>query len=250
MNCITVPKNGKIIVCGDIHEHEEQLDKLLDKISTLSEMVLVSVGDIYGKGFGVHIAESIVDKFIKLSAEGRAHVIRGNHELKSIKIARHNKQTTPQLAWLNKQPLSLAFEFYNKSRLIVIHGGVKPAHTWEDLATDIELSYIRTLDSAGSPIKLIKVKEENGIFLFKAKTLGKSWHDVYDGRFGYIAAGHQARLDGIPKFYNYSCNLDTAVFHTGKLTAQVFSANGKEELFTFEGRAKYSNLQKMHSCSE
>jgi hypothetical protein len=230
---------------GDIHEHEEQLEKLLEEITPSSKMILVSVGDIYDKGFGEGVAESITDRFRKFVDEGVGHVIRGNHELKCIRLAKRSKKMTEQLAWISKQPLSVPFEFYNRTRVVIVHGGVRPAHTEEDLKTDIETCYIRNLDSDGKSIKRVRKIVDGHLHMEDEKPGGKPWHEVYDGRFGYIASGHAAQKDGVPKFYNYSCNLDTAVYHTGKLTAQIFSADGKEDLLTFNGEAKYPDLKEM-----
>ena len=75
---------------------------------------------------------------------------------------------------------------------------------------------------------------------------GKTWHESYDGRFGYIASGHHSQKDGEVKYYNYSCNLDTACYNTGKLSVLVYSANGRDELLTFSGPAKYPDLKEMY----
>lgn len=245
MDFIKVPKDGKIIVVGDIHEHEEQLDKLLEEVKLSPKMILVSVGDIYDKGFGIKVAESITDKLKALVDQGVAYVIRGNHELRCIRQAKRKRAMTDQLVWLSKQPLTVIFEFQNKTRLLIVHGGVRPAHTLEDLKTDIETCYIRNLDENGKIIKRVRKVVDGHVYMEDEKPGGKTWHEVYDGRFGYIASGHAALKDGEPKFYNYSCNLDTAVYFTGKLTAQTFSAKGKEELLIFEGSAKHPDLKEM-----
>ena len=223
---IKIPPKGKVIVVGDIHEHTEQLDRLLSAVTLSPEMILVSVGDIYEKGFGTQAAETIVNKFRVLSKMGLAYVVVGNQELKCIHLAKRNKKMTKCLSWLNKQPISITFEFYNRTRLVVLHGGIKPTHKMEDLYTDVEICYVRNLDKHNNLIKNNSSK-------------GKIWLELYDGRFGYIASGHNAQKDGAPKFYNYSCNLDLAVYHTGRLGAQIFSAAGKENFLMFEGQAKY-----------
>jgi hypothetical protein len=70
---------------------------------------------------------------------------------------------------------------------------------------------------------------------------GVKWHEVYDGRFGYIIAGHDSIKTGIPKFYNFSANIDTAVYCTGRLTVQIFSEDGLGDLLFFDGPAKYAS---------
>ena len=123
---IKLQKGVKIVVVGDIHEHEEQVDKLLEEVKPDENTRLVSVGDIYDKGFGRDVAESITDKLKPLVESGVAHVIQGNHELTSVRWAKRQRKMTEQLRWWDKQPLSIIFTFPNRSRVTVVHGGVLP----------------------------------------------------------------------------------------------------------------------------
>lgn len=230
---IAVPPRTKIAVVGDIHEHEYQFDQLIDIIKPSEKMFFVSVGDVYDKGFGPPIAQAITDKIRKMNNLGYGFVVKGNHELKNIRKSQH--ALSDQLAWLEKQPLALSFVFCNQTRLTIVHGGVKPRHRWEDLNVDVETSYIRNLDEKDEMIKLKWVEEKGNRVLLPEKTGGVSWHERYDGRFGYIAAGHEPLKDGKPRFYNYSCNIDTACYCTGILTCQVFTERGLDELHSVEG---------------
>lgn len=231
---INVPKGTKIAIVGDIHEHDDQFNRLVTLVQPSEKMFFVSVGDIYDKGYGQSVAQSITDKVRIMCEQGYGFIVRGNHELKNIKKAISTKTMTSQLSWLEKQPLALSFVFENGSRVTVVHGGVKPAHTWDDLDYDIETSYIRNLDEKGNMIKLEWVGNE----FRPSKPGGVSWHEVYDGRFGYIVAGHEPLKDGKPKFYNYSANIDTACYCTGIMTCQVMSDKGREALYCVEGKAR------------
>lgn len=234
---IKISSDIKVAVVGDIHEHKDQFDLLLKAIQPSEKMFLVSVGDIYDKGFGINVAEEIVDIFINMNEKGYGFVVRGNHELKHIRRNKNNINISKQLTWMGKQPLSISFEFDNGTRLTIMHAGVKPKHVWQDLNYDLEVAYIRDLDESGNMIKLDWI-EENGKKTLKPRTPnGVPWHKSYDGRFGYIIAGHDPQRDGVAKFYNYSCNIDSAVYQTGILTCQVFSSSGREELMTFSGPA-------------
>lgn len=235
---IHVPHGTKLAVVGDIHEHEEQFDKLMEIIRPSGKMFFASVGDIYDKGFGVSCAESITDKVRTYAEAGYGFVIRGNHELKNIKRARNTKKMTQQLDWLERQPLAQSFLFGNGSRVTIVHGGVKPAHTWDDLDSDVETSYIRNLDEHGEMIKLEWVELDGAKVLRPSKPGGTTWHKSYDGRFGYIASGHEPLKNGKPQFFSYSCNLDTACYCTGVLTCQVFSEKGLEDLYSVTGTAR------------
>jgi hypothetical protein len=238
---IPLKKGTEVVVIGDVHEHEVQFDELVKKIDPSPDRLLVSVGDIYGKGFGTKVAGSIVDKLKTLIDDGVAYVIRGNHELKHIAKYRKNGKPLPEhLMWFAKQPLSLIFKFYNGTYLTVVHGGILPCHTLSDIANNIDTCYIRRVDKCGKMIPLIKSVVDDREELVQKKPDGILWHKLYDGRFGYIASGHDSQKDGIPKFYNYSCNLDLATYHTGKLAGQFFSEVGREELFIVDGKAKRS----------
>lgn len=231
---IHVPKNTHLGIVGDIHEHKQQFNELIGRLQPSEKMFFVSVGDILDKGGGIQHAEEITDVIRSYHEAGQAYMVRGNHELKHIRKAR-NQQMTPQLQWLARQPLALSFIFENGSRVTVVHAGVKPSHTWDDLTHDVEVCYIRTIDEEGKMIPLVWVQENGQKVLRPAKPGGKSWHELYDGRFGYIAAGHEPQKDGVAKFYNYSCNLDTACYDTGILTCQIFSEGGREELIQISG---------------
>ena len=70
---------------------------------------------------------------------------------------------------------------------------------------------------------------------FSRSSKDASWHELYDGRFGYIAAGHHPQINGQPKMYNYSCNLDTACYHTGVLTGRIFNYKGAVKTISVKG---------------
>lgn len=244
MSSIKVPHGTRLVVMGDVHEHEDQFNELIEEIKPDTNTLLASVGDVYNKGFGVSAAENITNTLIKLFNKGVGFAVRGNNELKNIrKIKRNNKELSDELKWWNSMPLSLSFVFDNNSRLTVIHGGVAPYHTWNDLLEEIDICYIRKIDESGKPILIKRAGSDKGSFTKKVG--GKLWHELYDGRFGYIVSGHDAQKDGEPKFYNYSCNLDSSIYTSGKLTAQEFINGNKGELITITGKAKHSSLTEM-----
>lgn len=235
---IDVPANTKITVIGDIHEHEKQFDDLVQKIQPSPENILISVGDIYDKGFGTPAAESITRKIRALFEKNIAYIVQGNHEVKNIRRAIvGGASLSPELQWLALQPLSLSLKFKNGYRITIVHGGVLPKHTWTDLNGNSDLVYVRTVDENGDYIPLRWVVDNNGNKKLEPKKIGKTWHELYDGRFGYMVSGHDAQKDGIAKFYKHSCNLDSGCYVTGILTAQVFGENGREETIKVHGPA-------------
>lgn len=242
---VEVPSGVSLCVFGDVHEHKEQFDKLINEYKPSQTRWLVSVGDIYDKGFGEKEADRITDTLMELQKEGICFAVRGNHELKQIK--RNKEHLSKQLKWWRDQPLVLSFEFERGKKLTVVHAGVSPKMTADHLGNDIEVCYVRDVDESGKMIPLTWAYKDGVKTLIKARPGGKSWHELYDGRFGYIAAGHNAQKDGAAKFFDYSCNLDSAVYETGILTGQVFNSSGNlEELITVTGKAASPELNEDH----
>jgi hypothetical protein len=234
---IQVPKGTELAVVGDIHEHPKQFRDLLERIQPSPKRWFYSVGDIWDKGFGPKYASEITKKFRSLEEQGIGGLLKGNHELKQIREAQQRRKMNSEFRWLETQPLVRSFVFPNGSRITLMHGGVTPAHSWEDFNIDVGTSFIRDLNAQGRPIRAIRVpgtKETQ-----PTEPGGRSWHEIYDGRFGYIVAGHHPQKDGIPKYYNYSCNLDTACYQTGILTCQIFNESGRVETIKITGDASY-----------
>lgn len=238
MESINLENNMKVAVIGDIHEAEEQFDRMVELLNPSEKMLLVSVGDIYDKGSGRKHAESIGAKIKDIVEVGYGYMIKGNHEVKHLKRAIHNPDlATDILWWIKDLPFAVSFLWPNNYRLTVVHGGITPHHTWDDLGKNSELAYVRRVCKDGKHVKFRWVTE-NGEAKIKFDKPGRIWHEVYDGRFGYIASGHEPNYDGKPKFYKHSCNLDTAVFETGILTGQIFGENGREGLVQIQGEIR------------
>lgn len=233
---IKISSDTKLLFISDIHEHSDQFFTILNKYNISDKLKLVVCGDVLDKGFGINEGFLVLNKIKELVNLGHAFFIKGNHELKNIKKYRNNGDLPPILQWVEQQPLSLSFVYPNSSRYTAIHAGVDPKMSWKDLTHDLNLCYIRYLsnnDKTKVLFKPDKIKEE----LLKENI--SVWHESYDGRFGYIVSGHNSNVKG-PTFYNYSCNIDTGVFASGKLTAILFGSEGREEIFQAIGRA-YQN---------
>lgn len=235
---IKLEKDCKITVIGDQHGHDDQFFEMVDKIKPGPKSIVVSVGDYIDKGFGPEAEAKILHEIKRICDLGYGYVVKGNHELKHLKNAKKENQMTDDLRYVDTWPLCVSFQFVNsRNRLTVVHAGVKPSHTWHDLQNNTDVAYIRTLDGGGNYIKLKWSVDENGKKDLKPEKIGRPWGEFYDGRFGYICAGHDAQKDSIPKFWSHCCNIDTAVYATGILTAQVFSEFGREELIQVTGKA-------------
>lgn len=222
---IKVPRGVSLAVVGDIHEHSEQFLKITEEAKIGKTRWLVSVGDVYDKGWGIKHAQSITGIMQDLNECNICFAVRGNHELKQIK--KTNGKLDPYLKWWSKQPLAITFEFFNGHKVLIVHGGVSPKLDESDLGKSVDICYIREIDENGDMISLKWEYDPkiNDKVLVKSKS-GTNWHKLYDGRMGYICSGHNSQLDGQAKFFNHSCNLDSAVYDTGILTCQIISENG------------------------
>jgi predicted phosphodiesterase len=223
---IKIPKGTAVFVIGDIHEQQAQFDKLLDLIQPSPERIIVSIGDVYDRGDGPHVAEAIILRLRELQQQGLAYFVRGNHEARRLLWWDRKKfATDPAVTeWISQQPLALSFSFVDPLRLklVVLHGGVTPRHTWQDLNTNTEVMYVRQVDQNGE-IFAPKWDRDHNLTSPKGTRI---WHEAYDGRFGYIISGHDRQQDGNPKFYQHSCNVDTGCYRTGILTAQEYHEKG------------------------
>ena len=235
---IPVKENAKFATIGDVHEQSNLFYELISSVLTndqadIDSIKFLFVGDFFDKGHGASHAENMLDYC--LSAErNNIEVIKGNHEIKKIKYYR--RINSPLEKVLLDLPNALSFVWPNGFRLTCVHAGVTPRHTWNDLKYNSEICYVRSVNDNGEMIPLIWV-EKDGVKVLEPKdSNGKSWHEIYDGRFGYIVSGHDQQNDGIPKFYKYSCNIDTAAYKTGILTAAIFGQNGFEKTISTKPR--------------
>jgi predicted phosphodiesterase len=234
ISTIRVPRGQELVVVGDIHENEWHFEQMLERAEVGTKRVLVSVGDVYDKGEGHHVAERIIRRIQALEDAGWAYMVRGNHEQRVIKnYKQRGEKLTPELKWCKHLPLILSFVFSNQNRITVVHAGVTPAHTWGNVSGNTEVMYVRSLDENDRPISLEWV-EENGTKKLRAAKQGVTWHERYDGKFGYIISGHDSQKDGVVKYYNHSCNLDTKCYDTGILAGQIVSQGILKELILVE----------------
>lgn len=234
---IKLAADVKILAVSDIHEHSVQFFELINQFEFSDKLKLVVCGDLIDKGFGFKAFESITTKIKELSDAGFAYVIKGNHELKRIKKSKNKENFHPLLQWLDKQPISLSFLYPNGQRYTCVHAGITPDMKFSELNTDLNVCYVRYLDTGTyKHVPAKKIEIDGKVQYVPAKEPVVNWHDIYDGRFGYIISGHQSNASG-PHFYNYSCDIDSAVFKTGKLTGVLFNQNGKEDIIAVYGQA-------------
>lgn len=214
----------KLLVIGDIHEHEKQYFDLVSRFTFGPDLLLVVNGDVIDKGWGTKVAVRIIEHVRSLGDYGL--FIRGNHENKRIR--KMGEDLPAPWDWVAQQPYARSFVYPSGERITVLHAGVLKKHTLDKVANDHEVAYIRLVDPSG------KKKIQSDYLKVGKNTIMKphhpciSWHEVYDGWLGYIVAGHEGNPEGKVRFYKHSVCLDTAVFKTGILSAMLVSQDSKE----------------------
>ena len=242
---IPMKEDENLAAIGDIHESSEFFDLITDHLmgeksidldgvsictSEFPEKI-VSVGDIFDKGLGEKYGETI----LRFCLEQKYFVLKGNHEIKKIKHYRKINSLLEKV--LSDLPNALSFVWPNGFRLTCVHAGITPRHTWEDLKYNSEICYVRSVNDNGEMIPLVWIEKDGFKVLEPKDPNGKLWHELYDGRFGFVVSGHDQQNDGIPKFYKHSCNIDSAAYKTGILTAAIFGQNGFEKTISTPRRA-------------
>jgi len=234
-------KTGQtFLVLTDVHEHSIQFFEMLEKYPISEERKLIVTGDIIDKGLGYPAFSAIATKIKELSDQGLAYLIRGNHEVKRIKRAIREKSMDENMEWISKQPLIYSFIYPSQKRYTFVHGGITPRMTWEKISNDIDLVYCRAIGKFGKSVSTF-FNKETGQWEFREPDV-IVWHELYNGRFGYVVSGHAPLKNGEPKFYKNSCNIDTACFITGKLTGLLLSENSMEHVQIHGPAAQPSDL--------
>ena len=216
ISAITIGRDKELLITGDIHENEYLFDKLIQQTNIGDKRILVVIGDVWN----IHesgISKSIIRKIARLSAAGWAYMIKGNHEQK---IINKNREPSMEVEWCRTLPLILNFIFTNLNNISVVHGGVTPFHTRENVSTDPEVMYIRTLDENNKPVPVQWIDGK-----LQPQKNGIAWHEVYDGRFGYMISSHGS--DEAPiKHFKHSCSINSRCYKNKGIIGQVVSSQG------------------------
>jgi hypothetical protein len=232
MITLNLKTNQELLGVSDIHEHPDHFFELLDRYKPSNDLIYVIIGDIKDKGHGEEAFLKIALKIKELVNLGHAFFVKGNHELKAIKKNRKTIDNNSIYYWIDLQPIAISFLYPNQARYTFVHAGITPKMTWDTISKDINVCYTRVLDKYGNHVHMIRnARTETWEPAIKDVT---EWHDVYDGRFGYVVSGHNCSAKN-PTFYNYSCNIDSGVFNTGILSAVTFNQAGKKEIIQIKG---------------
>jgi bis(5'-nucleosyl)-tetraphosphatase (symmetrical) len=235
----------RVIIYGDIHGCLDELKQLREKIDIKKNDIEISVGDILNKG------PYLAHEMIRYMQEHHIDVVMGNNEVKALKQYRKYRKSGASYlktlrpfeiaTVLSMQDEDAAFlqelpYFLRLENLTVLHGGLTPKMKLEKL-DDIgkkELTLVRYLNKKLEPIPWSD--SENRY---------KFWSEVYDGREGFIVAGHHPFPE--PKIDKYAMDIDTGCVYGGKLTAAVFEMKkeridtAKPKLFSQKAARDYWN---------
>ena len=208
---VDILNNGKLIVFGNINGQAQLFKKKLGLLGSLDSLLrdnyICFVGNASSVDYTIEDI-SIYKKIIDLQKSGKVFFVRGVNELAHIRKARERREITDLVLWMEKQPLVVGFSFNSTNSVTVLHGGIKPNSSWYNISNDIDSYFVNDI---------LSDKE--------AEVSSKSWHHYYDGRFGYVVSGGSSDSDGLPKYYSYSCNINTRPEKTGRLCVQIFNQN-------------------------
>jgi len=210
----------RVIVYGDIHGCLDELKALREKLEIEKNDIEISVGDILNKG------PYLGHEMIRYMQEHHISVIMGNNEAKAIKhYQKYRKEGAPFLKTLRPFESATALSlqeadydylkslpyFMRVKNLTILHGGILPGMRLDklDAAQKKEITLIRYVDKALNPIPWSDQKNRY-----------RFWSEIYDGKEGFVVAGHHPFPE--PKISKYAMDIDTGCVYGGKLTAAVF----------------------------
>jgi len=232
----------RVIVYGDLHGCLDELKALREKLKIQPEDMEISVGDILNKG------PYLADKMIAYLKEHNFKVVIGNNEAKALRqYNKYKKEGEEYLKTLRPFECATVLSirekefsylhslpyFYKIDNLTILHGGLAPGvHLSEDMDDVIkkEITLIRYLDKNFQPVS----------WSDRANPGNKFWSEIYDGREGFIVAGHHPFPS--PKEEKYALDIDTGCVYGGCLTAVIFTKNKKRfdtKNYTFVSQKAY-----------
>lgn len=221
----------RVGVIGDIHGHYREMLSIVRKLERHGVDRIIMLGDLCDRGpSSLRCLRYIQSKtFLDRSGSNVSfECVRGNHEDGYVrawrKIPKPGRVTvsSPEepitfrqlpvrlLRWMERLPVLIRVPELN---LVCVHGGVTPHRESLEHESDFMLR-TRYLNEDGTAY--------SGLLgnLF--------WAEVYDGRFGTIAFGHESHLR--PTAYEHAVAVDGEGFN--KVHAAVFSDEPRENRVT------------------
>ena len=197
---IKIKKDTLIGIVGDIETNYKDFLYFVKQYKPNDKRILVSIGNIK------QLSTKFIDLFKDLKERNLFYCTYGSVELKKYLELQSDGKSDSNLDWMMQQPSTITFRYPNGKAVVALSSGILPSATHDTLGTS-EVAYIRNVGPSGRPSK-------DGVV----------WHELYDGRFGYICSGN-IKCDNV-EYYKYSCNVATKQ----KLSCQIFNQKGLEDL--------------------
>ena len=195
-------------IVGDVHGHAKELIEMLGDLEAYGVDRIILLGDLVDRGPESKRAWRISQEFDFEARDGtfkHFEMLKGNHEDAYARV--YYKQSKPgrtdparceerstyasldhhDLAAMNNLPVSLSVP---ELGMICIHGGFEPKCTDP---SDHWNCRVRYLDGKGDSLPA-------------TSTSNTFWADVYDGRFGTAAFGHESHR--WPTIYKHAIAID------------------------------------------
>ena len=213
----------RLAIVGDIHGHRKELETTLAALTRHQVDRIVLLGDLFDRGPDPLGCLDVARGWTYTARSGQTlglEMVMGNHEdayVRERKGIAKPGQTAPCLgseastskaltddehAWLAALPYVIEEPRLN---LICVHGGVTPDMTERHHLNERVLR-ARYLDKNGAAIGGFMQSDTH-------------WSDVYDGRFGIVAYGHESWDK--PRVRQWSLGLDGE--GRGKVHAAIIS---------------------------
>lgn len=229
---------GRDIVIGDVHGCLEELEQLLERVRyDTSADRLTFVGDLVDRGPD---SVGVVRLVRKLAREHAVVCVRGNHEDKYLRyrarLARDKEGAVSfpepkrilfeafvdgDLDWFESLPLHAQVGSY-----LVVHGGIDRRH---QTPADLEKKRYR------SRLMVVRRVDPDTHQMSEG---GIPWAQLYDGRFGPVAYGHEP--DDEIRIDTYAVGLDTGCCFGGKLTAMILEEGRERRFLSIDARRAYA----------
>ncbi len=216
----------RVIVYGDIHGCLREFQKLREKIKPHKDDIEISVGDFLNKG------KYSLKTLRYIEKNGILSVVGNNEEkiLKYYKTYRDNPQKCKKK--LRKFECSLIRElnpkdihflkslpyFIKIKNLTVVHAGIKLGMKLKKKLSREEKDMLTLIRFYNKNLEPIPYSDKKNRFVF--------WSDLYTGHDGFIVFGHHPFKK--PKISKFAIGVDTGCVYGGKLSAVVFSFDGKK----------------------
>lgn len=228
----SLPKvSRRTLIMGDLHGARAALRKGMEVARPSAADRIVSLGDLVGRG---PESAGVVEEMRQIQRDfPETKIVGGNHDekhgrvwrlqqagdtarLRQIKMDHHGFREThaqlsdEQLSWLGGLPLIERLE----PDFVAVHAGIPPQisdplEVLNQIPTKNRHKILRVLTYL-HPTTLEPYKFEED------QSRGIFWADVYNGRYGYLAFGHQVHRR--PTRYPWALALDTGCGWGGHLS--------------------------------